>query len=136
MGRHVPTNYDAKLSPEEAKKLAKRAYQQLREFWPDIFNLKNPRPLAIGITDRLIADTHRRQLYTVSYTGTERPVGRKRITRAIAYFTGHENYLKALTTAELRYDVDGTTRPMLEAHRQHARDLLAKKERSVDMQTS
>lgn len=80
----------------------------LIEKHPDIFNLKQPKPLAIGINDQL-GDMYNVSVELRSYF--------------LRWWCKRYQYFKALRDGDLRYNLDGTTTPLEESHKAGAKTI-------------
>ncbi|MGE9551116.1 ProQ/FINO family protein [Erwinia amylovora] len=70
--------------------------ERLTEMWPQAFDLKNPRPLAVGITDAITAE--------LAKTGAG---GRGPVRYAIRSYTSNIRYIQALAAYGARYNLLG-----------------------------
>lgn len=66
-------------------------------FWPELFNLDNPKPLKVGVLDDLMQDISARNL----------TIGAGVLKAAIASYTRRIRYQKALAAGGARYDLNG-----------------------------
>ncbi|EKQ0890735.1 ProQ/FinO family protein [Salmonella enterica] len=66
-------------------------------FWPELFDLNNPKPLKVGILDDLMQDISARNL----------TIGAGVLKAAIASYTRRIRYQKALAAGGMRYDLNG-----------------------------
>ena len=86
------------------------AFPCLQTHWPELFNLKHPTPLKIGILVPVIASLKQED---EPYTDTQ-------IGKAIGWYCRRFEYLKALTNAPHRMGIDGNTFPISDQDRQNA----------------
>ncbi|EFV1988381.1 prop effector [Salmonella enterica] len=66
-------------------------------FWPELFNLDNPKPLKVGVLDDLMQDIIARNL----------TIGAGVLKAAIASYTRRIRYKKAIRAGGARYDLNG-----------------------------
>lgn len=66
-------------------------------FWPELFDMNNPKPLKVGVLDDLMQDISARNL----------TIGTGVLKAAIASYTRRIRYQKALTAGGARYDLNG-----------------------------
>ncbi|ECS8430933.1 proQ/FINO family protein [Salmonella enterica] len=66
-------------------------------FWPELFNLDNPKPLKVGVLDDLMQDISARNL----------TIGAGVLKAAIASYTRRIRYQKALAAGGARHDLNG-----------------------------
>lgn len=66
-------------------------------FWPELFNLDNPKPLKVGVLNDLMQDISARNL----------TIGAGVLKAAIASYTRRIRYQKALAAGGARYDLNG-----------------------------
>lgn len=66
-------------------------------FWPELFNLDNPKPLKVGVLKDLMQDISARNL----------TIGAGVLKAAIASYTRRIRYQKALAAGGARYDLNG-----------------------------
>ncbi|HHY0902448.1 TPA: ProQ/FINO family protein [Salmonella enterica] len=105
-----------KVKPDSGKTLQKPAQERVRPegmnrrqwknfkhmrrvlaFWPELFNLDNPKPLKVGVLDDLMQDISARNL----------TIGAGVLKAAIASYTRRIRYQKALAAGGARYDLNG-----------------------------
>ena len=95
------------------------AFPCLQTHWPELFNLKHPTPLKIGILAPVIASLKQQD---EPYTDTQ-------IGKAIGWYCRRFEYLKALTNAPHRVGIDGNTFPISDQDRQNAMKQIKAKAR-------
>lgn len=78
------------------KKNLRRWLERLVDNWPKAFDLKNPRPLAVGITDTISAE--------LRATGAG---GHGAVRYAMKSYTSNIRYIRALAAGGLRYNLHG-----------------------------
>ncbi|AJQ94389.1 activator of osmoprotectant transporter ProP [Gynuella sunshinyii YC6258] len=107
-----------KLTPEQRSKkreAAKVAVELLSEAYPEVFDLKNPRPLKIGIHESLAEDGK---------------VSKTKIRRALSAYVRHYAYLSCLKEGAMRIDLDGSeVAPVSAEEAQHATEKVAEVEK-------
>ena len=104
----IQTPQHSTATPKKRKIPA--AFPCLQAHWPDLFNLKHPTPLKIGILEPVIASLKQQnEPYTDSQIG-----------KAIGWYCRRLEYLKALTNAPHRIGFDGNTSPISDQDRQNA----------------
>lgn len=103
-----PTPQQSTATPKKRKIPA--AFPCLQTHWPELFNLKHPTPLKIGILVPIIASLKQED---EPYTDTQ-------IGKAIGWYCRRFEYLKALTNAPHRVGIDGNTFPISDQDRQNA----------------
>lgn len=83
--------------------------------WPGAFNTKNPRPLAIGIAEAIVA------------AAEADGVGAQQVLSALQFYVSRKRYLSAIAAeGAMRFDLDGIViEPVSEGHAAHARGRLA-----------
>ncbi|ENM0557949.1 ProQ/FinO family protein [Salmonella enterica] len=89
-------------------------------FWPELFDLDNPKPLKVGVLDDLMQDISARNL----------TIGTGVLKAAIASYTRRIRYQKALAAGGARYDLNGQpcgeVTPEQQQTQQEAADALRK----------
>lgn len=99
--------------PQPPKELSP-AFKCLQAHWPDLFDLKQPTPLQIGILEPIIE--HLKQ--------AGEPFSAKQIRHAIGEHCRRFNYLKALTNAPHRVGLHGELSLISEKDRERAMEWL------------
>lgn len=74
----------------------RKKLERLISYWPELFSLENPRPMAVGIYDVLVADIDSRQL-----------PGKGSMLHALHRYACHRKYLQSLVAGGQRYDLNG-----------------------------
>ncbi|HFW3113000.1 TPA: ProQ/FINO family protein [Salmonella enterica subsp. diarizonae serovar 61:r:-] len=74
-----------------------KSRRRVLAFWPELFNLDNPKPLKTGVLNDLMQDIAARNL----------AVGTGALKAAIASYTRRVRYKKALAAGGARYDLNG-----------------------------
>jgi ProP effector len=106
------------LSPAEKQRAAKRkkreqniaAMDQLMKTYPEIFNLKNPRPIKIGIHDEV---------------ATDEDLSKTKARRALATYVRQTAYLKAIVADAKRINIKGEEDGVVtEDEVKHAQEIL------------
>ncbi|MFA1646554.1 MAG: ProQ/FINO family protein, partial [Enterobacteriaceae bacterium] len=90
------------------------AITQVREHWPELFDLEDVKPLAIGIDEVLYADARQREL-KISY---------EVIQRGIKRYCQKQSYHQAMLTAEYRRGLGGSCIPVQDSDRQNSKRIL------------
>lgn len=109
---HTPTLKPPK--PQQPPKERNRAFKCLQAHWPDLFDIKQPTPLQIGIRDPIVEHLEQAgELFTA-----------KQIGRALSEHCSRSEYLKALTNAPHRVGLHGELSPISELDRQGAMNKL------------
>lgn len=103
-----PAPQPSTATPKKRKMPA--AFPCLQTHWPELFNLKHPTPLKIGILAPVIA----------SLKQQGEPYSDTQIGKAIGWYCRRFEYLKALTKAPHRIGIDGNTFPISDLDRQNA----------------
>ena len=78
------------------KKANRKKLEKLIHFWPALFSLDNPRPLAVGIDAAIKADISARQITC-----------RGLLLFSLGRYASHRKYLQALAAGGPRYDLNG-----------------------------
>ncbi|UMR99701.1 ProQ/FINO family protein [Escherichia coli] len=92
-----------------------RRYYRLAEYWPELFNVKTPKPLKEGVFDDLLNDVRERDI----------PFGEGVLRAAIISYTRRVSYLKAIVAGGARYDIKGKPCGEVSSEEQeHAKALL------------
>lgn len=71
--------------------------RRILAFWPELFNLDNPKPLKVGVLDDIQRDIAARGLV----------IGAGALKAAIASYTRRIRYKKAIVAGGARYDLNG-----------------------------
>ncbi|ECK2143501.1 proQ/FINO family protein [Salmonella enterica subsp. enterica serovar Enteritidis] len=97
----------AKTKPAQERKrpegITRRQWKNFKNmrrilaFWPELFDLDNPKPLKVGLLDDLMQDIAARSL----------TIGAGALKAAIASYTRRIRYKKALAAGGSRYDLNG-----------------------------
>ncbi|EDX2018036.1 prop effector [Salmonella enterica subsp. enterica serovar Sandiego] len=89
-------------------------------FWPELFDLDNPKPLKVGVLDDLMQDISARNL----------AIGAGVLRGVLASYTRRIRYQKALAAGGARYDLNGQpcgeVTPEQQQTQQEAADTLKK----------
>ncbi|EIM2850524.1 ProQ/FinO family protein [Salmonella enterica] len=89
-------------------------------FWPELFDLDNPKPLKVGVLDDLMQDISARNL----------AIGAGVLRGVLASYTRRIRYQKALAAGGARYDLNGQpcgeVTPEQQQTQQEAADALKK----------
>ncbi|ENX5274726.1 ProQ/FINO family protein [Salmonella enterica] len=89
-----------RVRPEGMNRRQWKNFKHMRRvlaFWPELFNLDNPKPLRVGVLDDLMQDISARNL----------TIGAGVLKAAIASYTRRIRYQKALAAGGARYDLNG-----------------------------
>lgn len=89
-----------RVRPEGMNRRQWKNFKHMRRvlaFWPELFNLDNPKPLKVGVLDDLMQDISARNL----------TIGAGVLKAAIASYTRRIRYQKALAAGGARYDLNG-----------------------------
>lgn len=96
------------------QKNRRRWLEHLTEMWPQAFDMKNPRPLAVGIIDAITAE--------LSARGAG---GHGAVRYAMKSYTGNIRYIRALAAGGARYNLRGEPEgEVTEEQRQRAAQTL------------
>ncbi|HFS4358477.1 TPA: ProQ/FINO family protein [Escherichia coli] len=74
-----------------------RRVNRLCEYWPELFNLSEVRPLKNGVISDMLQEVRTRNI----------PVGKGALREAVITYTHMTRYLKALIAGGPRYDLNG-----------------------------
>ena len=97
---------------KERQQRCDMAQQWLCREYPEVFNLFQPKPLAIGSDNKIIA-------------AKPANISAKTITQTLARWTRKPVYLNAISSGDFRYRLDGTPAGAInDKHRAHAREML------------
>ncbi|WP_223353259.1 ProQ/FINO family protein [Salmonella enterica] len=89
-----------RVRPEGMNRRQWKNFKHMRRvlaFWPELFNLDNPKPLKVGVLNDLMQDISARNL----------TIGAGVLKAAIASYTRRIRYQKALAAGGARYDLNG-----------------------------
>lgn len=89
-----------RVRPEGMNRRQWKNFKHMRRvlaFWPELFNLDNPKPLKVGVLNDLMQDISSRNL----------TIGAGVLKAAIASYTRRIRYQKALAAGGARYDLNG-----------------------------
>ncbi|ECH9301624.1 proQ/FINO family protein [Salmonella enterica subsp. enterica] len=89
-----------RVRPEGMNRRQWKNFKHMRRvlaFWPELFDLDNPKPLKVGVLDDLIQDISVRNL----------AIGAGVLKAAIASYTRRIRYQKALAAGGARHDLSG-----------------------------
>lgn len=89
-----------RVRPEGMNRRQWKNFKHMRRvlaFWPELFNLDNPKPLKVGVLNDLMQDISARNL----------TIGAGVLKAAIASYTRRIRYKKALAAGGARYDLNG-----------------------------
>lgn len=86
----------ANRQQKKNKKNRRRWLERLTRTWPEVFDLKKPRPLAVGIIDAITAE--------LNTTGAG---GHGAIRYALKSYTSNIRYVRALVEGGARYNLHG-----------------------------
>ena len=91
----------------KSKKNRRRWLERLTETWPQVFDLKAPRPLAVGIIDAIMAELNR--------AGAG---GYGAARYALKGYTSNIRYIRALAAGGPRYNLHGEPEGIVTAEQQ------------------
>lgn len=94
----------------------KAAFLELAEAYPELFNLQNAKPLAVGIHHELAA------LGTLSKT---------KIRRGLGFYVRQRAYLKTVASGGIRHGLQGPNGEVSESESEHAKQQLAELEQRL-----
>lgn len=95
-----PKQVQERKRPEGITRRQWKNFKNMRRilaFWPELFDLDNPKPLKVGLLDDLMQDIAARSL----------TIGAGVLKAAIASYTRRIRYKKALAAGGARYDLNG-----------------------------
>jgi sRNA-binding protein len=93
--------------PPAKKKKRPPAFACLQAHWPELFDLKQPTPLQIGILPAIVEHL----------TQAGEPYGERQIANAIGWHCRRYEYLKALANAPHRVGLNGELSPISDLDR-------------------
>jgi len=103
---------------KERKDEKKFVISLLCQHFPNLFDVKNPKPLKINIMNEVCEALPHKLVGDTS-------VSKTRIRSAIKYYTSSKNYLKAVLSMDERFDLEGVACGVVEeSHREHAKKSL------------
>lgn len=89
---------------------------KLITYWPELFNLDKPRPMAIGIGEMLAADIETRKL-----------PGKGAMLFALGRYATHAKYINAIAAGGPRYDLKGNIcGEVTQEEQEHAKNRMKK----------
>ncbi|ENH8336981.1 ProQ/FinO family protein, partial [Escherichia coli] len=95
-----------------------RRVNRLCEYWPELFNLSEVRPLKNGVISDMLQEVRTRNI----------PVGKGALRGAVITYTHMTRYLKALIAGGPRYDLNGKQcGSVTDAEKAAAEEVLAKR---------
>ncbi len=95
-----PKQTPERVRPEGMTRVQWKNFKHMRRilaFWPELFNLDEPKPLKVGVLDDIQRDIAARSL----------TIGAGVLKAAIASYTRRIRYKKALAAGGARYDLNG-----------------------------
>lgn len=99
-GQAKPKPGQERVRPEGMSRKQWKNFKHMRRvlaFWPELFNLDEPKPLKVGVLDDIQRDIAARSL----------TIGAGVLKAAIASYTRRIRYKKALAAGGARYDLNG-----------------------------
>ncbi|EAY3716692.1 prop effector [Salmonella enterica] len=75
----------------------RKRVQKLIKFWPELFNINNPKPLKLNIMQDIGKDIQSR--------GLDMGIGSVRV--ALGAYTSHAKYIRCVAAGGMRYDLNG-----------------------------
>jgi len=100
------------MDRKKAKELFYETKAWLESTFPKAFNFKDPKPLAIGTSDLLLASSS--------------PYSKTQLRKCLGSYCARKAYLEAVTQGDWRYDLKGEkAEAIIQEHKDHAAKELA-----------
>lgn len=94
-------------------KVFNKVLRQLSQDYPDLFKKGQATPLAVGFRNQLI------DRYKDKFSADQ-------IQVFCRFWVHRQAYYRAMIEGDFRFNLDGTTEPILDAHKAHSQEQLAK----------
>ncbi|EMT3366935.1 ProQ/FinO family protein [Escherichia coli] len=105
----------------------RRRVNRLCEYWPELFNLSEVRPLKNGVISDMLQEVRTRNI----------PVGKGALRGAVITYTSMTRYLKAIIAGGPRYDLNGKQcGSVTDAEKAAAAEVLVKRLEEVRQQNN